>query len=102
MNHTQLPSAKQALVRVFALPSTSSNLTPLLDDQHLSAHFVAVLLPVDVAPEYLVEILKLFRVLRDIESQPDNISGINAHPRRSRQLYKRTVTIEPKWDVEKH
>jgi hypothetical protein len=82
--------------------STSSHLAPLFDDQHLSTHLVTVLLPMDVAPEYLVQVLELLRVLRDIERQPDNLRGINPNPCSVRQFYKRTAPIEPKWDIEKH
>src|SRR5690349_21351700 len=84
------------------LTSTSSDLASLLDDQHLSAHLVAVLLPMDVAPEDLVHVLKLFRVLGDIERQPDNLRGIDPNPGSMRQLDERAISIEPKWDVEQH
>src|SRR4029079_12180422 len=85
-----------------ACTSTSANLPSVIDDQHFTAHLVAVLLAMDVAPEDLIHVLKLFRILRNIKCQPDHSSRIYPYPGCVRQLHEHPVAIERKGDVEQH
>src|SRR5262252_88259 len=61
-----------------------------------------MLLPVDVAPEDLVDMLELLRVRWNVEGQYDCLSWVNANARSLRCLHQRASTVELERHIVEH
>src|SRR5215831_17533698 len=61
-----------------------------------------MLLPMDVAPKDLVDLLELLRVRRHVEGQHHRLSWVHAHARRLRCLHQRAGAVELERHIVEH